>query len=58
MQSTGMRTLFSQQYATRSIALAGATVLNAVNVLITTTILPSVVRDIGGQHLYAWNTTL
>lgn len=58
MQSPGMRTLFSHQYATRSVALAGATVLNAVNVLITTTILPSVVRDIGGQNLYAWNTTL
>lgn len=54
----GLRVLFSPDYAARSIAIAGATILNAVNVLIATTILPSVVRDIGGQNLYAWNTTL
>jgi len=42
----------------RSIALAGGVALHAVNVYIATTILPSVVRDIGGLEYYAWNTTL
>src|SRR3546814_4460005 len=30
----------------------------AVNVYIVTTILPSIVADIGGLEYYAWNTTL
>lgn len=42
----------------RSLALAGGVVLHAINVYIATTILPSVVRDIGGIDYYAWNTTL
>jgi MFS family permease len=32
--------------------------LHAVNIFIATTILPSVVADIGGLDYYAWNTTL
>jgi len=42
----------------RSLALAGGVAVHAVNVYIVTTILPSVVRDIGGLEYYAWNTTL
>jgi len=42
----------------RSIALAGGVALHAINVYIATTILPSVVTDIGGLDYYAWNTTL
>jgi len=42
----------------RSLALAGGVALHAVNVYIATTILPSVIRDIGGLDLYAWNTTV
>ena len=57
-QRPGLNVMFSPEYATRSFAIAGATILAAVNVLIASTILPSVVRDIGGQNLYAWNTTL
>ncbi|MCC8381770.1 MFS transporter [Xenorhabdus sp. PB30.3] len=41
-----------------SIALAGGVALHAINIYIATTILPSVVRDIGGLEYYAWNTTL
>ncbi|PHM39815.1 MFS family major facilitator transporter [Xenorhabdus mauleonii] len=41
-----------------SIALAGGVALHAINIYVTTTILPSVVRDIGGLEYYAWNTTL
>lgn len=44
--------------ALRSIALAGGVALHAINVYIVTTILPSVIQDIGGLEYYAWNTTL
>ena len=42
----------------RSAALAGGVALHAINVYLVTTILPSVVKDIGGLDYYAWNTTL
>lgn len=42
----------------RSVALSGGVVLHAVNLYIATTILPSVVKDIGGIDYYAWNTTI
>ncbi|MGB3290566.1 MAG: MFS transporter [Burkholderiaceae bacterium] len=42
----------------RSLALAGGVAVHAVNVYIVTTILPSIVDDIGGLQYYAWNTTL
>ena len=50
--------LLSGRNGVRSLALAGGVALHAVNVYIATTILPSVVRDIGGLDYYAWNTTL
>jgi len=42
----------------RSLALTGGVALHAVNLYVSTTILPSVVRDIGGLDYYAWNTTV
>lgn len=42
----------------RSLALAGGTALHAVNIYVVTTIMPSIVADIGGLAYYAWNTTL
>src|SRR5690554_8024341 len=42
----------------RSLALSGGVALHAVNLYIATTILPSVVRDIGGIDYYAWNTSV
>lgn len=44
--------------AARSIALSGGIALYATNTYIATTILPSVVAEIGGLALYAWSTTL
>jgi MFS family permease len=41
-----------------ALALTGGVALHAVNVHIVSTVLPSVVQDIGGLDLYAWNTTL
>lgn len=41
-----------------AVALTGGVALHAINVHIVTTVLPSVVREIGGLDWYAWNTTL
>ncbi|MBT2118721.1 MFS transporter [Dyella sp. LX-66] len=50
--------LLSGRNGVRSVALAGGTALHAVNIYVVTTIMPSIVRDIGGLAYYAWNTTL
>ncbi|MFC5476315.1 MFS transporter [Paraherbaspirillum soli] len=50
--------LLSGRNALRSITLAGGIGMHATNVYIVTTILPSVVRDIGGLEYYAWATSL
>nr|WP_314418464.1 MFS transporter [uncultured Erwinia sp.] len=50
--------LLSGKNAARSAALSGGVALHAINIYIATTVLPSVVQEIGGLNLYAWNTTL
>lgn len=50
--------LFQGRNGLRSTVLAGGVALHAINVYIVATILPSVVKDIGGLDYYAWNTTL
>nr|WP_244866664.1 MFS transporter [Photorhabdus heterorhabditis] len=50
--------MFSGKNAASALALSLGVALHAINILIATTILPSVVQDIGGLNLYAWNTTL
>ena len=42
----------------RAGTLAGGVGLHAINVYVGTTIMPSVVGDIGGLDFYAWNTTI
>lgn len=54
----GWRDLLSGNNGWRSLALAGGVALHATNVYVATTVLPSIVQDIGGLDLYAWNTTL
>ncbi|AYQ44493.1 MFS transporter [Burkholderia lata] len=56
--NAGWNALLSGANGMRSLALAGGVALHAINIYIATTILPSVVRDIGGLEYYAWNTTL
>ncbi|HYW58574.1 MAG TPA: MFS transporter [Polaromonas sp.] len=56
--SKGWMALLTGANAVRTLALAGGVALHAVNLYIGTTILPSVVRDIGGLDYYAWNTAL
>jgi MFS family permease len=50
--------LLAGQNLARSVALSGGVALHAINIYIATTVLPSVVKEIGGLDLYAWNTTL
>ena len=40
-----------------SLVLGGGVIVHAINVFVSTTILPSVVAEIGGLSLYAWSTT-
>lgn len=54
----GWGELLSGRNGIQSLALAGGVALHAINVYLATTILPSVVADIGGLSYYAWNTTL
>ncbi|WP_046068167.1 MFS transporter [Pseudomonas synxantha] len=56
--TTGWSALLLGRNGLRSAALAGGVALHAINVYLVTTILPSVVADIGGLDYYAWNTTL
>ncbi|OTG94639.1 MFS transporter [Acinetobacter sp. ANC 3832] len=50
--------LLSGKNGLRTVALTGGVALHAINIYIVTTILPSIVQDIGGMQYYAWNTTL
>ncbi len=54
----GWRDLLSGSNGWRSLALAGGVALHATNVYVATTVLPSIVKEIGGLELYSWNTTL
>lgn len=57
-QQEGWRILLTGKNLCFTLALSGGICLHAINVYITITTLPSVVRDIGGIDFYAWNTTL
>ncbi len=52
------KSLLSGSNGIKAVSLAGGVGLHAVNVFLATTILPSVVRDIGGFAFFSWNTTL
>jgi len=56
--ANGWKELFSGSNGLKILALTGGVGLHAVNVFISGTLLPSVVADIGGLDLFAWNTTL
>lgn len=56
--SGGWGELLSGKNGLRAIALCGGVAVHAINVYIVTTIMPSVVRDIGGINYYAWITSV
>ena len=50
--------LLSGPNGLKSLALAGGVALHAINIYVVTTILPTIIDEIGGLQFYAWNTTL
>ena len=50
--------LLGRAHGLTALALTGAVAMHAINVHIVTTVLPSVVQEIGGLQWYAWSTTL
>lgn len=56
--STSWSALFSNGNALKAIILALGVMLHATNVYLATTIMPSIIKEIGGIEYYAWNTTL
>ena len=52
------RSLLTGANGLRSLVLCGGVALHAINIYIVTTILPTVIQEIGGLTFYAWNTTL
>lgn len=50
--------LFSKTNALKAIILALGVMLHATNVYLATTIMPSIIKEIGGIEYYAWNTTI
>jgi MFS family permease len=50
--------LLGRRHLGATIVLAGGVALYAINVYVTTSLLPTAVGEIGGERLYAWNTTV
>ncbi|MBB4064507.1 MFS transporter [Gellertiella hungarica] len=50
--------IFAPRYLGATLMLGGGVALHAIEVYISITVLPSVVRDVGGLDLFAWATTL
>ena len=53
-----LSSLFSRGYLFGTLMLGGGIMLHAVETYITATLMPSIVRDIGGLSLFAWATTI
>jgi MFS family permease len=51
------RELLGPRYAPVATVLAGGVLLEASNVYLTTSLLPTIVADIGGAEFYAWTMT-
>lgn len=50
--------LFANGNGLKASALALGVMLHATNVYLATTVMPSIINEIGGLAYYAWNTTL
>src|SRR4051812_7047177 len=51
------RELLGLTYAPVAVVLAGGVLMEASNVYLTTSLLPTIVGDIGGTDYYAWTMT-
>ncbi len=54
----GWQEILKGEFSAASAVLAAGIALHAVNITLSATMLPSIVADIGGHSLYAWNATL
>ena len=52
------RELLGPGWIATSVVLAGGVALQAVNLFLTTSLMPTAIADIGGERLYAWSTTV
>lgn len=57
-ESATWKELFSGKNGLKAIALAAGVILHATDVFLATTIMPSVIEDIGGLAFYSWATTV
>lgn len=57
-RQASFRDLFGATRAMTSLVLAGGIALHAVNIFLTTSLLPTAIDEIGGERLYAWSTTV
>ena len=55
--NAGWRTLLSPHLVLTLCVLLGGVLLHSMNVLVTATLLPSVVAELGGANLMSWPTT-
>src|SRR5918997_6733657 len=53
----GWRELLGPRYGPVATVLAGGVLIEASNVYLTTSLLPTIVADIGGADYYAWTMT-
>ncbi|WP_170330321.1 MFS transporter [Ruegeria arenilitoris] len=54
----GWQEILRGEFSAASAVLAAGIALHAVNITLSATMLPSIVAEIGGHSLYAWNATL
>lgn len=52
------RELLGPAHLGTSLVLAGGVALHAINIFLTTSLLPTAIGEIGGERLYAWSTTV
>lgn len=57
-ETANWKALFSDGNGIKAIALALGVMLHATNIYLATTVMPSIIKEIGGLEYYAWNTTL
>jgi len=57
-QPTGWGDMLRGQNLARCLVVGAGMVLHALNTFIVVTVMPSVVRDIGGMPFFAWSTTV
>lgn len=58
IENTSWYALFSNGNGIKAVTLALGVMLHATNVYLATTVMPSIIKEIGGLEYYAWNTTL